>query len=160
MRGRLSLLKQHNLKLQDIQKVIQKLEPLQGAREFLDWIRSVMQLIIVSDTFLEFADPLMEKLGRPTLLCHHLTTDEAGNITDYNLRQQDAKRKVVEALQNLNYKVIAIGDSYNDISMLRKAEKAILFRPPQNVIDENPDLPYVTNYEELKRSIIKITGIV
>jgi phosphoserine/homoserine phosphotransferase len=159
MRGRLSLLKQHNLKLQDIQKVIQKLEPLQGAREFLDWIRSVMQLIVVSDTFIEFADPLMEKLGRPTLLCHHLTTDDEGNIIDYNLRQQDAKRKVVEALQNLNYKVIAIGDSYNDISMLRKAEKAILFRPPQNVIDENPDLPYVTGYDELKRRIIKITGI-
>ena len=156
MRGRLSLLKQHNLKLQDIQKVIQKLEPLQGAREFLDWIRSVMQLIIVSDTFIEFADPLMEKLGRPTLLCHHLTTDEGGNITDYNLRQQDAKRKVVEALQNLNYKVIAIGDSYNDISMLRKAEKAILFRPPQNVIDENPDLIYVTSYDDLK-SIIRET---
>jgi phosphoserine/homoserine phosphotransferase len=158
MRGRLSLLKKHNLKLTDIQKVIQKLEPLQGAREFLDRIRSVMQLIIVSDTFIEFADPLMEKLGRPTLLCHHLTTDSEGNITDYNLRQQDAKRKVVEALQNLNYKVIAIGDSYNDISMLRKAEQAILFRPPQNVIDENPDIPCVTSYDELKRIIIEITG--
>jgi len=159
MRGRLSLLRQHNLKLTDIQSVIRKLEPLQGAREFLDWMRSEYQLIIVSDTFREFADPLMEKLGRPTLLCHHLTTDEEGNITDYNLRQQDAKRKVVEALQNLNYKVIAIGDSYNDISMLRKAEKAILFRPPQNVIDENPDIPCVTGYDELKRSIIEITGI-
>ncbi len=159
MRGRLSLLKQHNLRLKDIQKVIYQLEPLEGAREFLDWIRSVMQLIIVSDTFIEFADPLMEKLGRPTLLCHHLTTDEAGNITGYNLRQQDAKRKVVEALQNLNYKVIAIGDSYNDISMLRHAEKAILFRPPQNVIDENPDIEYVTSYEELKRIIRETAGI-
>ena len=159
MRGRLSILKQHNLKLKDIQNVIKRLEPLEGAREFLDWIRSVMQLIIVSDTFTEFADPLMEKLGRPTLLCHHLTTDEVGNITDYNLRQQDAKRKVVEALQNLNYKVIAIGDSYNDISMLRKAEKAILFRPPQNVIDENPDIVYVTSYEELKRTIRETAGI-
>jgi phosphoserine/homoserine phosphotransferase len=158
MKGRLSILKQHGLKLTDIQKVIQQLKPLQGAREFLDWVRSEFQLIIVSDTFREFADPLMEQLGRPTLLCHHLTTDAEGNITDYNLRQQDAKRKVVEALQNLNYKVIAIGDSYNDISMLRKAEKAILFRPPQNVINENPDLPYVTSYEELKRSILEITG--
>ncbi|MBI5008380.1 MAG: bifunctional phosphoserine phosphatase/homoserine phosphotransferase ThrH [Bacteroidia bacterium] len=158
MRGRLSLLKQHNLKLKDIQGVIHKLEPLEGAKEFLDWIRSVMQLIIVSDTFTEFADPLMEKLGRPTLLCHHLTTDEDGNITNYNLRQQDAKRKVVEALQNLNYKVIAIGDSYNDISMLRKAEKAILFRPPKNVIDENPDITCVTSYEELKRIIRATAG--
>ncbi len=158
MRGRLSILNQHQLRLPDIQNVIKQLEPLHGAREFLDWIRSVFQLIIVSDTFAEFADPLMEKLGRPTLLCHHLTVDDEGNITDYNLRQQDAKRKVVEALQNLNYKVIAIGDSYNDISMLRKAEKAILFRPPQNVIDENPDLPFVTDYDELKRSILEITG--
>lgn len=158
MRGRLSFLKQHNLKLKDIQSVIHRLEPLEGAKEFLDWIRSVMQLIIVSDTFTEFADPLMEKLGRPTLLCHHLTTDEEGNITDYNLRQQDAKRKVVEALQNLNYKVIAIGDSYNDISMLRKAEKAILFRPPQNVMDENPDITSVTSYEELKRIIRETAG--
>jgi len=159
MRGRLSLLKEHNLKLLDIQNVIKQLEPLEGAREFLDWIRSVMQLIIVSDTFIEFADPLMEKLGRPTLLCHHLTTDEEGTITDYNLRQQDAKSKVVEALQNLKYKVIAIGDSYNDISMLRKADNAILFRPPKNVIDENPDILCVTSYDELKRCIHEITGI-
>jgi len=158
MRGRLSILKQHGLKLTDIQKVIRQLKPLQGAQEFLEWLRSEFQLIIVSDTFREFADPLMEQLGRPTLLCHHLTTDEEGNITDYNLRQPDAKRKVVEALQNLNYKVIAIGDSYNDISMLRKAEKAILFIPPQNVIDENPDIPYATSYEEVKRSILEITG--
>lgn len=158
MRGRLSLLKQHGLKLTDIQNVIRQLKPLQGAREFLDWLRSEFQLIIVSDTFREFADPLMEQLGRPTLLCHDLTTDEEGNITEYNLRQQDAKRKVVEALQNLNYKVIAIGDSYNDISMLRKAEKAILFRPPQNVIDENTDLQYVTSYEELRRIIVETTA--
>ena len=99
----------------------------------------------------------MEKLGRPTLLCHHLTIDHEGNITDYNLRQKDAKRMVVEALQNLNFEVIAIGDSYNDISMLRKAEEAILFRPPQNVIDENPDLPVVTNYKDLKQTIYSIT---
>ncbi len=108
------------------------------------------QLIVVSDTFIEFADPFSEQLGRPTLLCHHLTTDSEGNITNYNLRQKDAKRKVVEALQSLNYKVIAIGDSYNDISMLRKAEIGILFNPPQNVIDENSDLTVVKSYDELK----------
>ena len=157
MAGRLSILRQNNLKISDIQNVIRKLEPLDGAREFLDWLRSEFQLIIVSDTFREFADPLMEKLGRPTLLCHHLTIDHEGNITDYNLRQKDAKRMVVEALQNLNFEVIAIGDSYNDISMLRKAEEAILFRPPQNVIDENPDLPVVTNYKDLKQTIYSIT---
>ncbi|HUX96491.1 MAG TPA: bifunctional phosphoserine phosphatase/homoserine phosphotransferase ThrH [Bacteroidales bacterium] len=153
MKGRLALLKQHNLKLSDIQNVIRQIEPLPGARDFLDWLRSEFQLIIVSDTFSEFADPLMEKLGRPTLLCHNLITDSEGTIVDYNLRQPDAKRKVVESLQSLNYKVIAIGDSYNDISMLRKADKAILFRPPKNVSDENPDLPVVTNYEDLKKSI-------
>lgn len=157
MRGRLSILRQNNLKLCDIQNVIRKLEPLEGAREFLDWLRSEFQLIIVSDTFLEFADPLMDKLGRPTLLCHHLTTDMEGNITDYNLRQKDAKRKVVEALQSLNFRVIAIGDSYNDISMLRKAEKAILFRPPKNVIEENPDLKVVMGYNELKNYILEIS---
>jgi phosphoserine/homoserine phosphotransferase len=158
MKGRLELLRQHNLKLSDIRKVISKLKPLPGAREFLDWLRSEMQLIVVSDTFLEFAGPLMEQLGRPTLLCHHLTTDNEGNITDYNLRQPDAKRKVVEALQSLNYKVIAIGDSYNDISMLRKADIAILFNPPPNVADENRDLTVVKSYDELKKMLLKITG--
>ncbi len=157
MAGRLSILRQHNLKISDIQNVIRKLEPLEGAREFLDWLRTDFQLIIVSDTFREFAGPLMEKLGRPTLLCHHLTIDHEGNISDYNLRQKDAKRKVVEALQSLNFKVIAIGDSYNDISMLRKSDEAILFRPPANVIDENPDIKVVTDYTDLKNYILEIT---
>lgn len=156
MKGRLALLRQHNLKLTDIQYVISKLKPLPGALEFLTWLRSRLQLIIVSDTFLEFADPLMEQLDRPTLLCHHLTTDSDGNITDYNLRQQDAKRKVVEALQGLKYKVIAIGDSYNDISMLRKAEKAILYNPPRNVIEENPDLPVALSYSDLREKIMSV----
>jgi phosphoserine / homoserine phosphotransferase len=156
MRGRLALLGQHNLKLSDIQKVIAKLKPLPGAREFLYWLRSQLQLIVVSDTFLEFAGPLMEQLDNPTLLCHNLTTDKEGNILDYNLRQKDAKRKVVEALQSLNYKVIAIGDSYNDISMLRRAEKAILFNPPRNVIEENSDLMVVRSYDELKEIILQI----
>lgn len=158
MRGRLALLRKHNLKLADIQKIISQLKPLPGAKEFLDWLRTKYQLIIVSDTFSEFADPLMEQLERPTLLCHHLTTDTEGNIIDYNLRQKDAKKMVAEALQSLNYKVIAIGDSYNDLSMLRQADKAILFRPPKNVIDENSDIPVITGYEELRKSILGITG--
>jgi phosphoserine/homoserine phosphotransferase len=153
MKGRLKLLRQHNLTLQDVQNVISRLEPLPGAIEFVDWLRSVAQLIVVSDTFREFADPLMRQLGRPTLLCHHLTTDSQGNITNYNLRQKEAKKMVVEALQSLNYKVIAIGDSYNDIMMLRKAELGILFNPPQNVIDENRDLRVVKSYNELKEVI-------
>jgi phosphoserine / homoserine phosphotransferase len=150
MKRRLEILHEHSLTLQDIQKVISQLQPLPGAREFIDWVRSRSQLIIVSDTFIEFADPLLQKLGRPTLLCHHLKTDGAGIITDYILRQKEAKRKVVEALQNLNYKVIAIGDSYNDIAMLRKADVGVLYRPPQNVIDEHGDLTIVETYDDLK----------
>jgi phosphoserine / homoserine phosphotransferase len=156
MKRRLELLRKYGLTLRDVQNVISLLKPLPGALEFVDWLRSKTQLIIVSDTFTEFADPLMRELGRPTLLCHHLTTDAAGNITDYNLRQEDGKRKVVEALQSLNYKVIAIGDSYNDISMLRKADYGILYNPSQNVADENKDLEVVKTYPSLKRIITQV----
>ncbi len=153
MKGRLEILKKHNLTLKDIQDVISTLEPLPGALEFVNWLRSQAQLIIVSDTFIEFADPLLAQLGRPTLLCHHLSTDSSGNIISYNLRQKDAKKKVAEALQGLKYKVIAIGDSYNDISMLRKADVGILFNPPQNVVDENGDLIVICTYTGLKQTI-------
>jgi phosphoserine/homoserine phosphotransferase len=158
MKKRLELLHEHKLTLGDLQNVISQLDPLPGALEFVDWLRAHTQLIIVSDTFREFADPLMKKLGRPTLLCHHLTTDSSGNITDYNLRQKEAKKMVVKALQNLNYKVIAIGDSYNDIAMLREADKGILFNPPQNVILEHNDLTVIRNYNELKVTITQLTG--
>jgi len=156
MKGRLELLHKHNLTLKDIQKVISLLEPLPGALEFVDWLRSKLQLILVSDTFREFADPLIKKLGRPTLLCHNLTVDSAGNITDYNLRQEEAKKKVVEALQSLNYKVIAIGDSYNDIAMLRKADLGVLFNPPRNVMDEHSDLKVVKSFNDLKNIILQV----
>jgi phosphoserine/homoserine phosphotransferase len=156
MRGRLELLHQHNLTLHDVQKVISHLKPIPGAIEFVDWVRSCTQLIVVSDTFIEFADPLIRQLGRPTLLCHHLTTDSKGNITNYNLRQKDAKRKVVESLQTLNYKVIAIGDSYNDLNMLRKAEIGILFNAPQNIIDENKDLMVLNSFDTLREVIAKL----
>lgn len=156
MRRRLEILNEHSLNLRDIQKVISQLQPLPGAREFIDWARSRTQLIIVSDTFIEFADPLLQKLGRPTLLCHHLATDGAGIITDYILRQKEAKRKVVEALQNLNYKVIAIGDSYNDIAMLRRADVGVLYRPPKNVVDEHGDLAIVDTYDDLKGIITSL----
>lgn len=156
MNKRLALLRKHDLTLHDIQTVISKLKPLPGAVEFVDWVRTLCQLIIVSDTFIEFAGPLLSQLGKPTLLCHNLTTDSSGKIINYNLRQKDAKKKVVEALQNLDYKVIAIGDSYNDISMLRKADIGILFNPPQNVIDENKDLKVITSYTDLKKTISQI----
>jgi phosphoserine/homoserine phosphotransferase len=150
MKRRLEILRQNRLTIYDIQHVISYLKPLPGATEFIVWLRKKAELIVVSDTFTEFAYPLMEKLGHPTLFCHNLTIDHLGNIVDYNLRQPDGKMKVVEALQNLNYKVIAIGDSYNDINMLRKAEIGILYRPPQNVLKEHSDLPVVDSYDELK----------
>jgi phosphoserine/homoserine phosphotransferase len=156
MRRRLELLKKYGLTLRDVQNVISLLKPLPGAVEFVDWLRSKTQLIVVSDTFTEFADPLIRQLGRPTLLCHHLTTDKEGNITDYNLRQTDGKKHVVEAFQTLKYKVIAIGDSYNDISMLKKADYGILYNPPQNVADENTDLKVIKTYPSLKRTISQI----
>lgn len=156
MKGRLDILRKHNLTLKDIQSVISQLKPLTGALEFVNWLRSSAQLIIVSDTFIEFADPLLAQLGRPTLLCHNLTTNSTGNIISYNLRQKDAKKKVTEALQGLNYKVIAIGDSYNDISMLRQADVGILFNPPQNVIDEHGDLLVLNTYDDLKSTISRL----
>jgi phosphoserine / homoserine phosphotransferase len=156
MKRRLELLRLNGLTLQDLQKVIATLKPLPGAADFIDWIRSKTQLIIVSDTFIEFAEPLIKQIGRPTLFCHNLTVDNNGIITNYNLRQNDAKRMVTESLQSLNYKVIAIGDSYNDISMLRKADFGVLYNPPQNVADENDDLAIATSYNELKEIISRI----
>lgn len=156
MKRRLELLQKYGLTLRDVQNVISLLKPLPGALEFVDWLRSITQLIVVSDTFTEFADPLMRELGRPTLFCHHLTTDSSGNITDYNLRQEDGKKRVVEALQCLNYKVIAVGDSYNDLSMLRRADYGILYNPPQNVAEENNDLEVVKTYASLKRVISRL----
>jgi len=155
MKQRLKILAEHGLKLKDIQNVIATIKPLQGAMEFINWVKEVSQLIVVSDTFAQFADPLMVQLERPTLLCHQLVIDEDDNIIDYTLRQEDPKRKVVEALQGLKYKVIAFGDSYNDVSMLLKAEVGILFCPPQNVIDDYPQLPVANNYVELKAMLSK-----
>ena len=153
MTRRLEILKQHGITIKDIQKVISLLELMPGALDFVNWLHGKAQLIVVSDTFREFADPLLEKMGWPVLFCHHLTIDRDGNITDFNLRQSDAKKKVVEAMQNLNFKVIAIGDSYNDVSMLRKAEYGILYQPPQNVIDDHGDLKVVNSYSQLKNII-------
>ena len=156
MQKRLGILDEHGLKLQDIQAVISKMQPLDGALEFLNWLRSQLQVVIVSDTYVEFAGPLLEKLGWPTLFCNTLSIADDGSIAGYNLRQKDGKRKVADALKNLNYQVIAIGDSYNDITMLKAAKKAILFRPPENVKIEFPEFPITTNYREIKREIQKI----
>lgn len=155
MKRRISILKENNISLKDIQAVISKIKPLPGALETLNWIRSNSQITIVSDTFTEFAEPLMAQLDWPTLFCNYLTIDQKGMVVDYNLRQPDQKREVVKALKSLKYTVIAFGDSYNDISMLQEAEQGILFRPPQNVINDYPDFPVVTEYEELKKMIAK-----
>ncbi len=154
MKHRISILHQHGITLKDIQHVISQIQPLEGAIDFLDWMRSVTQIVIVSDTFKEFAAPLMAHLKFPTLFCNYLSVDEKGMIVDYHLRQKDQKREVVKALKNLNYTVVAFGDSYNDISMLQEAHQGILFRPPQNVIADYPDFPVVENYEQLKNQII------
>ncbi len=150
MKKRLSILKENNLKMQDIQAVIATIDPLPGARQILDWIREQNQIIILSDTFEEFARPLMTKLGLPALLCHNLTVDDAGNITNYNLRIDNQKARAVKALKGLNYHVIAFGDSYNDIGMIQEADRGFFFKPPETVIRDFPDVPVTRDYDELK----------
>ena len=152
MRQRLRILAEHKLGLPDIQAVIDGMGPLEGAREFLDWLRERFQVIILSDTFYEFAAPLMRQLGYPTLLCHKLSVDDQGFVTDYHIRQKDPKRQAVKAFKGLNFRVIAAGDSYNDTSMLAEADRGILFRPPQNVIDEFPQYPVVGDYEAFRKA--------
>jgi phosphoserine/homoserine phosphotransferase len=152
MRGRLDILDSNGLGIGEITEVIGGLDPLDGAAEFLDWLRERYQVIILSDTFYEFSRPLMRKLGFPTLFCHDLEIDEAGRITDYRLRMQDQKRHSVEALKAVNFKVIAAGDSYNDTSMLAVADAGILFRAPDNVIAEFPQYPVTRTYEELQEA--------
>lgn len=154
MKQRLALLDQHNLKIDDIQQVIATLEPLPGAIEFVDWLRERFQVIILSDTFYEFSQPLMRQLKWPTLLCHRLVVDESGRVVDYKLRQEDPKRASVKALHSLNYRVIAAGDSYNDTTMLGEADAGFLIHAPQNVIDEFPQFKPVSNLQELKLAFL------
>lgn len=157
MKQRLRILDEHGYGLPAIQEVIGELDPLPGAREFLDWLRERFQVVILSDTFYEFAMPLMKKLGHPTLLCHKLEVDENGRITNYLLRQRDPKRQSVRAFQLLNYRVIAAGDSYNDTTMLAQAEAGILFHAPRNVIEEFPQFPAVHDFEELRKTFLALS---
>lgn len=156
MRGRLTILKEKGFTLKDIQEVVAAMEPLEGAVQFLDWLRSELQVIIVSDTFEEFIKPLIKKLKWPTLLCHDLTVTPDGMIGGYNLRQKNGKEQALLAFKRLNYNIIGIGDSYNDINMLLKADQGILFRPPKNVIDKFPQLPVCSEYTGLKQIIMEI----
>lgn len=153
MRFRLELVAKHDFRMQDIQTVIDGLNPLPGAIEFTAQLRADYQLIILSDTFEQFAKPMMRQLDWPTIFCHELVLDDDGRITDYKLRKNDHKRETVKRLQELNFKVIAAGDSYNDTSMLGQAECGILFCPPQNVIAEFPQYQVCKSYAELRAAI-------
>lgn len=158
MQQRLRLLDEHGLKLNDIQEVIATLSPLDGAIEFVDWLRERFQVIILSDTFYEFSQPLMRQLGFPTLFCHRLETDAEGRVVDYKLRQADPKRQSIRALQTIYYRTIAAGDSYNDTTMLAEADAGILFHAPDNVIKEFPQFPAVHTFEDLKKEFIKASN--
>jgi phosphoserine/homoserine phosphotransferase len=155
MSHRLQILQKNNLGLPEIQSVISTLQPLEGAVDFVNWLRERFQLIILSDTFYEFAMPLMESLGYPTLLCHNLVCDEKGTVVDYKLRQNNPKRQSIIALKSLYYRTIAAGDSYNDITMLVEADAGILFRAPSNVREEFPQFPSVSSYDDLKTEFLK-----
>ena len=158
MKQRLRILDTHGLGLAEIQKVIANLTPLEGATDFLDWMKQRFQVVILSDTFYEFSQPLMRQLGWPTLLCHRLVVDDAGRVAGYTLRQKDAKRQCVKAFRELNFRVIAAGDSYNDTAMLEEAHAGILFRAPDNVRKEFPRYPAVETYDELRREFIKASN--
>ena len=149
MRYRLDVLDENGFTLPQIQEVIATLEPLTGALDLVEQVREWGEIIVLSDTFTQFAGPLMKQLGHLTLFCHELEVEPNGKITDYRLRATDHKTKTVNALQGLNYEVIAAGDSYNDLGMLDAADHAILFRPPESLVTERPDLPVVLEYDEL-----------
>ncbi|MDR0672157.1 MAG: bifunctional phosphoserine phosphatase/homoserine phosphotransferase ThrH [Zoogloeaceae bacterium] len=153
MAFRLDVLRQHGLGLADIQKVIAGMAPMPGARDFLDALRECYQLIILSDTFYEFAQPLMRQLNWPTLFCHNLETDAQGFVVDYCLRLPNQKQEAVRRLKEMNFKVVAAGDSYNDTAMLGEAHGGILFCPPENVVREFPQFPVVTDYAALRAEI-------
>ena len=156
MRQRLDLCEQNGLGIGDISDVIAELRPLDGAEDFLAWLREKSQVVILSDTFYEFAQPLMRQLGFPTLFCHRLQIAGDGRITGFELRMPDQKREAVRALKKLNFRVVATGDSYNDITMLSEADAGILFSPPENVIAEFPQFPVTVDYPGLKAAFEQV----
>jgi phosphoserine/homoserine phosphotransferase len=149
MRYRLEILDRHQIGMNEIRKVIASIDPLPGALDFLNWLRSQTQVIILSDTFFEFAQPLLHKLGNPSIFCHELEIEGNGRVADYRLRQQDQKRHAVNALRSLNYEVVSAGDSYNDLSMLEASHHGILFCPPAAIIASHPQFPVTHDYQEL-----------
>jgi phosphoserine / homoserine phosphotransferase len=154
MKNRIKLLKQNQIKLEKIQKIISKMDLLPGAKKFFDQIRKKTQTAIITDSFIEFVSPFLEKLNYPLCFCHSLEIDKEGIISDYKIRIPDMKRSTIQAFNNLNYDVIVAGDSYNDIPMLNEAKQGILFRPPLKVIEDYPQFPVVREYSELKKLIL------
>lgn len=155
MKSRIEILKKYNLKLKDIQDVIASMKPLDGAKEFMDELRTITQAVILSDTFEQFAKPLMKQLNWPTIFCNTLSVDGGGMIDGYSLRQKDGKKSAVKSFHSMNFKVIASGDSYNDLSMIREADAGMLFCPPQKIVCDNPDISVALNYGELMGGIKK-----
>ena len=153
MTKRLSILKENNYKLENIKEVISTLKPLDGAINFHNWLKSEFQVIILSDTFYQFVSPLMKQLDYPTLFCHQLVIDSDDSIVGYKLRQPNGNQEAVKALQNLNFKVVAAGDSYNDIGMLKQADEGILFDPPKNVIGDYPQFSVSTSYADFQKKL-------
>ena len=153
MKYRMGILREHNLTLKDIQDVIATIKPLDGAKEFLDKVREITQVVILSDTFSEFAKPLMKQLGWPTILCNSLVVDENNMLMGMKLRQQDGKRKAIDGFRSMNFRTFAAGDSYNDLTMIHKADKGCLFRAPERILQEEPDLKLCTTYDEFFEQI-------
>jgi len=151
MNKRIGILKEHKLGLADIQAVIRKMEPMEGAKAFLDGLRARTQVVILSDTFTQFAGPLMEKLGMPTIFCNTLTVNPAGEVVGYKLRQKDGKRIAVQGFHSMGLKVFAAGDSYNDTGMLQEADAGFFFCPPESIVSQFPQIPVTRSYEELQQ---------
>ena len=158
MKHRLKICEQHNLTLKDIHKVVENIEPFDGALEFLEWLRGRNEVVILSDTYREFIRPLLHNLMYPTVLCHSLKIDRNYRIVDYCLRMKDQKRFAVKAFNELKYHSVAVGDSYNDINMLKEANQGIFFRTTEQIATEYPDFPVVSEYEELRNVLERITG--
>ncbi len=153
---RLKICNQNNITLRDIRKVVEKMEPLDGAYDFLCWLRKRTEVIILSDTFREFVQPLIHKLQYPTIFCHSLKVDANLRIVDYCLRQSDQKKNAIKAFKSLNFNTIAVGDSYNDVSMMLEANHGIFFRPGKNIVKEYPQFPVTTEFISLKSILVNI----
>ena len=158
MKYRIGILKEHGLGLKEIQDVIATIDPMPGAKEFLDELRSFCQVIILSDTFTQFASPLMKKLGWPTIFCNSLVVNESGDVTDFKMRVENSKFTTVKALQSIGYDTIASGDSYNDLGMIKASKAGFLFKSPDKIKEDNPDLPAFETYDELLNAIKEVVN--